>query len=76
MKVTDLKAFIYADDIIWGHNMKELEIRLTRWEGDSKNYSLQKKFEKDSNGNDTKKRIKNTIMKIYEREIKQVNRFT
>jgi hypothetical protein len=37
---------------------------------------LQKKFEKDKNGTAIKKERKNTIMKINEREIKQVNRFT
>jgi hypothetical protein len=75
MKITDLKAFTYADDIIRGHNVKELKIRLTHWEGHSKKYGLQKKF-KGSNGKLIKKERKNTIMKINEMEIKQVNRFT
>jgi O-phosphoseryl-tRNA(Cys) synthetase len=44
MNVSDLKAFISANDIIWGHDVKESETRLTRWEGESKNYGLQKKF--------------------------------
>jgi hypothetical protein len=74
MKVTYLKAFIYGDDIICGHNMKELEIRLTHWEGQSKNYGLQKKFE-DSNGKLINKGRK-TVMKINERAMQQVNRFT
>jgi hypothetical protein len=47
MKVTDLKAFVYADDnMIWGGKVKELEIRLAHWERESKNYSLQINLEK------------------------------
>jgi retron-type reverse transcriptase len=30
-KETDLKAFIYADDI-WGEDVKECETKLTHWE--------------------------------------------
>jgi hypothetical protein len=56
--------------------VKQLKVRLTHWVGDSKNYGLQKKSEKGSNGKAVKKGRKNTIMKINEREIKQVNRFT
>jgi hypothetical protein len=41
MKVTGLKAFIYADD-----NMKKLITRLAHWERESKNYSLQINFKK------------------------------
>jgi hypothetical protein len=32
INVTDLKAFIYADDTILGDNMKEFEIKLAHWE--------------------------------------------
>jgi hypothetical protein len=47
MKVSDLKSFIYANDIIvWGDNVKELEIRLAHWETESKNYGLQINLEK------------------------------
>jgi hypothetical protein len=32
MKVIDLKAFIYADDIMmWGDSVKELKMRLAHW---------------------------------------------
>jgi type IV secretory pathway VirB4 component len=42
MEVSDLKSFIYADNItIWGDDMKELEKRLAHWEKESKNYGLQ-----------------------------------
>jgi hypothetical protein len=42
MEVSDLKAFIYADDImILDDNVKELETKLAHWERESKNYSLQ-----------------------------------
>jgi hypothetical protein len=46
MKVTDLEAFIYADDMIWDDNVKELEIRLAHWERESKNYDMQITLEK------------------------------
>jgi hypothetical protein len=33
IKVTDLKSFIYADDMmIWGDKVKDLKIRLAHWE--------------------------------------------
>jgi hypothetical protein len=41
MKVTYLKGFIYADDImIWGGNVKDLEIKLAHWERESKRKTL------------------------------------
>jgi hypothetical protein len=47
MKLSDLKAFISADDImIEGDNMKELEVRLAHWEGESKTYGLKINLEK------------------------------
>jgi hypothetical protein len=47
MKVTDLKAFIYADNImIWDDSVKELEIRLCHWEREGKDYSLQINLDK------------------------------
>jgi hypothetical protein len=42
MKVTILRAFIYADDIlIWGDSVKECKIRLAHCERESNNYGLQ-----------------------------------
>jgi hypothetical protein len=47
MKVTYLKAFIYADDImIGGDNVKELKRRLAHWERENKNYGLHRNLEK------------------------------
>jgi hypothetical protein len=48
MKVTDLKAFIYADDTMtWGDNVKELKIRLAHWERTEELWFADK-FGKDS----------------------------
>jgi hypothetical protein len=46
MKVTDLKTFICAGDMIWVDNIKELKIRFAHWERESKNYGLQINLEK------------------------------
>jgi hypothetical protein len=44
------------------------------WETESKNYGSQINLEKDGNVKAVEKGRKNIIMKIKEREIKQVNR--
>jgi hypothetical protein len=42
MKVRDLKAFMYADDImVWSDSVKELEIRLAHWQRESMKYGFQ-----------------------------------
>jgi hypothetical protein len=47
MEVTDIKAFIYAyGNMIWGDNVKVLEIRSAHWEGERRNYGLQINLEK------------------------------
>jgi hypothetical protein len=71
MKVTDLKSFIYADDImIWGDNMEELKIRLAHWEREIKNYGLHINLEKTVMSKLSGKEEKNTIMKISGSEMK------
>jgi hypothetical protein len=75
MKVTDLKAFIYADNImILGDSMKELRIRFL-WESENKNYSLQINLEKTVVLTLSRKEGKSTIMKIIRSKIKQVDRW-
>jgi hypothetical protein len=77
MKVSDLKASIYADDImIWGDNVKEFKIRLSHWERESKNYGLQINLKKKAMLRLSRKEERNTIMKICRSKMKQVDRFT
>jgi hypothetical protein len=77
MEISDLKAFICANNImILGDTMKELEIRVALWETESKNYGLQINLEKTVKLRLLKKEERNTIMKISGNEIKQVDRFT
>jgi hypothetical protein len=71
MKVTDVKAFIYADDImIWGEKVKGLDIRLAHWERERENFGLRINLEEDSNGKAAAKKGRSGS------EIKQVERFT
>jgi hypothetical protein len=75
MKVTDFKAFLYADDLICGENIKELKIRLAHWERESKNYALQINLQKTVMLRPLRKEERNPIMKISRSRIKQVDRF-
>jgi hypothetical protein len=77
MKVTGLKAFIYADDImIWGNNVKELEIRLAHWERESKSYNLHINLKTTVMLQLLRKEEKNTTLKISGSKIKHVDRLT
>jgi hypothetical protein len=76
VKVTDLRAYIYAGDImIWGDSVKELEIRLAHWGRESPNYGLQIKLEKIVMLRLLRKEEK-TIMKVSKSKMNQVDRFT
>jgi hypothetical protein len=46
MKITDLKALIYADGIMIQGDTEELKIRSAHWERESNNYGLQINLEK------------------------------
>jgi hypothetical protein len=72
MKVTDLQAYIYADDVImiWGDNVEELEVRLARVERESKSCSLQINLEKTIMLRLSRKEENNIRMKVNGSKIK------
>jgi hypothetical protein len=37
-KTGDLKALVYADDMIWGNNIKELEDKVNEWSNIGKEF--------------------------------------
>jgi hypothetical protein len=76
MKVTDLKSFIYVDNImIWGDSVKEFKIRLAHWDRKSNNYGLRINLEKtvmlrlskkeERTKNENKRKQDKTSQQIY-----------
>jgi hypothetical protein len=61
--------------MIWGEDVKELEIRLSHWERVSKEYRLQINVEKTVLLEISRKGGKSTVLKVNGKERKEVDKF-
>jgi hypothetical protein len=75
-KTGDLKALIYADDVmIWGNNIKDLEDKVNEWSNISKEFGLKINLDKTLMLKISRNQTKET-MKLDGNDIKEVDTFT